>query len=337
MKALVYTGPETIEYADVPKPEITDHEVLMKIKSVGICGTDLHIYKGKMNLPTPLVMGHEFSGIVESVGRAVTNLKVGDRVVGEHVVPCRVCHYCLIGKPNLCPNAKVIGLHRAGALAEYLAIPADLVYAIPPSLGFDEAALIEPLTIALYAIRESGLLLDKNVAVIGQGPIGLLLDQAVKSAGGNVIGIETQAHRLAFAADKKWIDVAIDASGGNVAAQIEKQFPGGVDVAIEAVGRESTAQMALDIAARSGRVLLLGVFEDPSKLDLMSIVKKELHVHGSWTCAFSFPEAIDLVTKGKIDLTSLITHRYSAADGAQAFREALEYSDGRVKTVINFA
>jgi len=336
VKALVYKGPENIEYADLPRPDIKDDEVLMRIKTVGICGTDLHIYKGKMEVTTPLVMGHEFSGVVEEIGAAVKNLKKGDRVVGEHVVPCRVCHYCLIGKPNLCPNAKVIGLHRAGALAEYLAIPANLVYVIPDELGFDEAALIEPLTIALYAIRESGLLLDKNVAVIGQGPIGLLLDQAVKSAGGNVTGIETQAHRLAFAKDKKWIDSAIDASSQDVPAAIEKLFPGGVDVAIEAVGRQTTAQTALDIAMRAGRVLLLGVFEEPSKLDLMSIVKKELHVHGSWTCAFSFPEAIDLVAKGKIDLKSLITHRYEAKDGAQAFRDSIGYLDNRIKTVIDF-
>jgi L-iditol 2-dehydrogenase len=336
MKALLYKGPETIEYADVPKPGVRDDEVLMKIRSVGICGTDLHIYAGKMNVPTPLIMGHEFSGTVESVGKSVANVKAGDRVVGEHVVPCRTCHYCLIGKPNLCPNAKVIGLDRPGALAEYLAIPADMVYKIPDELDFDEAALIEPLTIALYAIREAGLLLDKDVAVIGQGPIGLLLDQAVKTAGGNVIGIETQAHRLVFAKEKKWIDNGIDASKDDVVKRIHELCPGGVDVSIEAVGRESTAQMALDIAMRAGRVLLLGVFEQPSKLDLMSIVKKELHVHGSWTCAFSFPDALDLVAKGKIDLKSLITHRYAAKDGAQAFKDCRGYADNRIKTVINF-
>ncbi len=336
MKALLYTAPKIIEYIDVPKPEILDDEVLMKIKSVGICGTDLHIYSGNMHLPTPLIMGHEFSGIIESVGKAVRHLNIGARVVGEHVVPCRKCHYCLIGKPNLCPNAKIIGLDRPGALAEYLAIPADLVYKIPPELDFDEAALIEPLTIALYAIREAGLFLDKNVAVIGQGPIGLLLDQAVKSAGGNVVGIESQAHRLAFAKNKKWIDYALNAKEENTINRIESLFPGGVDVSIEAVGLESTAQMALDITARAGRVLLLGVFEEPSKLDLMKIVKKELHVHGSWTCAFSFPEALDLVSKGKIDLKSLITHRYSARDGAQAFKDSSEYVEDRVKTIINF-
>jgi len=336
MKALIYTGPKKIEYVNIPKPEIKDDEVLIKIKSVGICGTDLHIYSGNMNLPTPLVMGHEFSGIIEEIGKSVKHLKIGDRVVGEHVISCHKCHYCLIGKPNLCPSAKIIGLHRAGALAEYLAIPANLVYIIPPEIDLEEAALIEPLTITLYAIREAGQLLDKNVAIIGQGPIGLLLDQSVKSAGGNVIGIESQAHRLSFAVDKKWVDYSIDASKENVKEKIEKLFPGGVDVAIEAVGREATAQMALDITARSGRVLLLGVFEEPAKIDLMTLIKKELTVHGSWTCAFSFPEALELVSKGKIDLKRLISHRYEAKNGKQAFEDCFNYVGNRVKTVINF-
>ena len=336
MKALIYKGPKTLEYVDVPKPAINSDQVLMKIKSVGICGTDLHIYNGGMNLPTPLIMGHEFSGVVESVGSEVKNLKVGDRVVGEHVVPCRKCRYCLEGKPNLCLNAKVIGLDLPGALAEYMAIPAELVYKIPDELAFDEAALIEPLTIALYAVRNAGSLLDLNVGIIGQGPIGLLLDQVVRTIGGNVVAIEAQAHRLKFAKDKDWVDFGIDSQKQNVIETIEKQYPGGVDVVFEAVGREATAEMALDIVARAGQVFLLGVFEELSRLNLMRIVKKELHVHGSWTCAFSFPEAINLVSEGKINLKDLITHRYKAADGAKAFSEASQYTENRIKTVIEF-
>jgi len=337
MKALVYKKPKTLIYTDVPKPKIKAHEVLLKIKSVGICGTDLHIYSGGMNLPTPLIMGHEFSGLIETVGNKVTHLKPGDRVVGEHVISCHKCYYCLKGKPNLCLNARVIGLHRPGALAEYLAIPAELVYKIPPSINFDEATLIEPLTIALYAIREANQLLDKNVAVIGQGPIGLLLDQTLKAAGANVIGIDIQEPRLQFAKKKKWIDYAINSKKENVIKKIEKITQTiGTDLTFEVVGREITAQMALDITSRDGDIFLLGVFEEPSKLDLMKIVKKELNIHGSWTCAFSFPEALDLVAKGKIDLTNLITHRYTAKDGAKAFEEAFSYSEKRIKTIINF-
>jgi len=336
MKALIYTKPKTLIYADFPKPKIKDNELLIKIKSVGICGTDLHIYNGGMDLPTPLIMGHEFSGAVEKIGKKVNGFKSGDRVVGEHVIPCRRCYYCLKGKPNLCPQAKVIGLDRPGGLAEYLAIPADLVYKIPQKISFEEATLIEPLTIALYAIKEAGQLLDKNVAVIGQGPIGLLLDQTLKAGGANVVGLDVQEHRLRFAKKKNWVDAIINSSRQNVVKQIEKFAPGGVDLTFEAVGREVTAQIALDITARDGHVFLLGVFEEPSQLDLMKIVKKELNVHGSWTCAFSFPEAIDLVAKDKINLKNLITHRYAFKDGAKAFKDAASYSEKRIKTIINF-
>ena len=336
MKALIYKGPKTLEYADVPKPSIKSDEVLLKIKSVGICGTDLHIYNGGMDLPTPLIMGHEFSGVIEDVGDDVRNFKAGDRVVGEHVVPCRKCHYCLEGKPNLCINAKVIGLDLAGALAEYMTIPSDLVYKIPDELSFGEAALIEPLSIAIYATKEAGRLLDKNVAVIGQGPIGLLLDQVVKAAGGNVIGIDAQEHRLKFAEGKKWLDHAIDPQKEKPVEAAARYFPDGADISFEAVGREATAQMALDIASRSGHIFLLGVFEELSKLNLMKVVKKELTVHGSWTCAFSFPEAIELTAKGRVDLKSLITHRYKAEDGVRAFKEASEYTENRIKTLIDF-
>lgn len=334
MKALIYKGPKTLEYGEVPKPEIGKDDVLLKIKNIGICGTDLHIYNGGMNTPIPLVMGHEFSGTVEAIGENVSNLKIGDRVVGEHVVTCKKCKYCLEGNPNLCFNAKVIGLDMFGALAEYMAIPKDLVYKIPDNIPFDEAALLEPLTIALYATKEAGNLLDKNVAIIGQGPIGLLLDQVVKNAGGNVIGIETQESRLNFAKEKGWIDLGINSKNENVNEVINKQYPYGVDIVFEVVGAEITAEMALDIASKEGHVFLLGVFEKLAKLDLMKIVKKELHVHGSWTCAFSFPEAIDLVSKGKIDLKSLITHRYKLEDGSKAFTDSSEYKENRIKTVI---
>jgi L-iditol 2-dehydrogenase len=334
MKALVYTAPKTLEYRDAPKPEIGIDEVLLKIKNIGICGTDLHIYNGGMNTPIPLIMGHEFSGIIEEVGSNVSDFKIGDRVVGEHVIPCKKCKYCLEGKPNLCSNAKVIGLDFPGALAEYVAIPKNLVYKIPDTIPFDEAALIEPLTIALYATKEAGNLLDKNVAIIGQGPIGLLLDQVVKTAGGNVIGIETQESRLNFAKGKGWIDTAINAKTENVSEVIAAKYPYGIDIVFEVVGAEVTAEMALDIASKEGHVFLLGVFEKLAKLDLMKIVKKELHVHGSWTCAFSFPEAIDLVSKGKIDLKSLISHHFKLGDGAKAFLDSSEYKENRIKTVI---
>ncbi len=336
MKALVFHGKEKISYENAPKPKIGTQEVLMKIKSVGICGTDLHIYKGGMKVPRNAIIGHEFSGIVAAVGKNVTNVRVGEHVVGEHVVTCDKCFYCLTGKPELCAKAEVIGLHRPGALAEYLAIPADLVYRFPKTISFDEAALIEPLSIAVYAVKEAGFLLNKRAAVVGQGPIGLLVDQILSAAGALVTGIDVRDNTLAFAKKKGWIRHVIDAKKDNVEKRVREITPDKYDIVYEVVGTEATAETSFEIARRNGSVYLLGVFSSPARINMMNIVKKELRVFGSWTCANTFPEAIELVAREKVDLKSLITHRFKAQDGAQAFIDASSYTENRIKTIINF-
>jgi len=336
MKSIEYISPDNLKYSNITKPKIKADEVLLKIKSVGICGTDLHIYHGGMDLPTPLIMGHEFSGIIAELGSQVKNLKIGERVVGEHIISCGACHYCSIGKPNLCGNSKVIGLHVPGALAGYLAIPANLVYKIPASLSFDEAALIEPLSIAYYAVLKAGFLLGKKVAVIGQGPIGLLVDQILKNSGAYVIGVDIFEPRLEFAKKKGWVDKIINSKKHSVVNEIKKLIPEGVDICFEVVGQENTMELALEITRRAGDVFILGVFESLSKINLMHIVKKELNVHGSWTCAFSFPPVIELLADKKIDLKSLITHRYPASRGIKAFEDAASYNGKRIKSIINF-
>ncbi len=332
MKAAQYLGPKKIVLKNVPKPKIKSDEILMQTKSVGICGTDLHIYKGGMKVPIPLIQGHEFSGVVAAVGSQVKDLKVGDRITAEHVIPCGKCNYCMQGKPNLCNKAKVIGLHRPGALAEYVAMPANLAYQIPAKLSFEQGALVEPLSIALYAIQGTCQLLGKKVAVVGQGPIGILLDQLLKATGAYVVGIDVLEPRLKFVKAKGWADQVVNGKNSKALAKIKDSM----DISFEVVGKEITAQTCINITRRDGQISLLGVFEEPARLNLMSVVKKELHLHGSWTCAFSFLQAIDLAVQGKVDLKSLITHRYTIDEVAKAFKEANSYSDKRIKTVINF-
>jgi len=336
MKALLFNGKEKIVFGTSQKPKIGNHDILMKIKAVGLCGTDLHIYRGGLAVPKKSVIGHEFSGIVAEIGREVHNVKVGDHVVGEHVVTCGKCSYCKVGKPNLCAKAQVIGLQRPGALAEFLSIPANLVYKIPNNIPFTVAALVEPLSIALYAVREAGFLLNKRVAVVGQGPIGLLVDQVLKSAGALVTGIDIRDSALAFAKKKGWVRHTIRPSKDNPEECVKKITPEGYDVVFEVVGLESTTELALEIARRHAKVYLLGVFSAPSKINLMNIVKKELQVFGSWTCANVFPEAIELLARNEVDLKSLITNVYQAKDGAQAFKDASSYQGNRIKSVITF-
>lgn len=334
MKALVYRGKGKLQFENVPKPKVGVDEILLKIRAVGICGTDLHIYHGGMDVKPGTIIGHEFSGEVAAVGKHVKGWRVGEHAVAEHNVSCKKCDFCLKGKYNLCLKRSVIGLHRPGSLAEYLAIPADLVYKIPRSMPYDVAALIEPLTIGLYAAAASGFLLEKRVAVIGQGPIGILLDQVMKAAGAHVIGIDVQPHRLAFAKKKGWIDVALNSKSRTFQQQFDKLAPLGVDVTFEAVGRAEAVDLGLDITRQDGVIHVLGVFEGPASLNIMKLVKKELVLNGSWTCAFSFPAAIEMVHEGKVDLKSLITHRYAFKDALRAFEDSAAYKGNRIKTVI---
>jgi len=334
MKAAEYQGKNIITVVEVPKPVISPDEVLLKIHSVGICGTDLHIYAGGTGVKPGTIIGHEFSGEIVEVGASVTRFSIGQRVVAEHVVTCQQCFYCLRGQPQLCLQAQVIGMDRPGALAEFVAVPERLVYAIPDSISYDQAALIEPLTIAVYASAQARALAGQKVAVVGQGPIGMLLDQVLRVSGAQVIGIDTQVPRLDFVKKHGWAHNVLNSSHPDFPAQLTALTNVGVDSAFEVVGKEVTAELCIDIARRDGDIFLLGVFEHTAKLDLMKVVKKELNIFGSWTCAFSFPPAIALVAEGKVDLQSLITHRYTIDNVAQAFAEASIYSDNRVKTII---
>ncbi len=335
MKALTLKN-GTITYQTVPKPRLKKGEVLIRVKATGICGTDLHIYRGGRQVHTDII-GHEFSGVIEAVSPGVKHVKVGNHVVGEHVLSCKQCRFCRDGQPTLCPDTVSIGHHRPGAFAEYIALPAELAFRIPRSVSFTAAAMIEPLTIALYAVRQvSDDLIGKKVAVIGQGPIGLLLDQVLKLGGAEVTGIDIQDFRLNFAAEHGWVDHTINPKKEKVFQRTHQLAQHGFDMIFEAVGNQASAQLSIDLARPDADIYLLGVFEEKSTIDLMQVVEKELNIYGSWRCAYSFPDAIKLVAKNKIDVASLVTHEYDAADGAQALADAAKYKGQRVKTVIQW-
>lgn len=335
MKALQYFGKNDLRFVDLPEPQIADDEILLKVKKVGICGTDLHIYNGGMNVPTPLVMGHEFVGDIVKVGAKVSHLKIGQRAVAEHVIGCGECIYCLQGKKNLCIKPTVIGLHRPGALAEYLSIPANLVYELPNELSYDEGVLVEPLSIAVYAVRKAGINVGDTVAVVGQGPIGLLVDYVAKNGGATVYGFDKHDNRLSYAKQNGYINEGINIATENFKDIFRTQTThDGANVVFEAVGSDSSAELAIELARSGGQVVILGVFEHDVTINMMNIVKKELHVHGSWTCIFSIDQTISLLQSKHIQAASLITHRYPFADAIKAFSEASTDRGGRIKSII---
>jgi len=337
MKAFQFFGKNDLRLVDLPEPEIGDTDVLLHIKKVGICGTDLHIYTGGMPVQTPLVLGHEFVGDVAKIGKDVTKVKVGDRAVAEHVIGCGKCTYCNEGKRNLCKNPTVLGLHRQGALAEYLVVPENLIYRLPEELSYDDGVLVEPLSIAVYAVRKANVKVGDTVAVIGQGPIGLFVNQVAKTAGAEVYGFDKHENRIQFATDHQYIRKGFNVTQPDYIPNFQSMLSSdGADVVFEAVGSDQSAEMAFELAREAGKVLILGVFEHNVQVNMMQIVKKELTVQGSWTCVFSFGPTISLLRSKEIDTNKLITHRYPFSETKKAFDEALTDKGNRIKTVIEF-
>ncbi len=337
MKALQFFGKKDLRFVEIPEPEIKANEVLMRVKKVGICGTDLHIYNGGMSVPTPLVLGHEFVGDLVKVGEQVTNVSVGDRAVAEHVVGCEKCTYCIQGKRNLCKNPTVIGIHRPGALAEYVVLPAELVYKLPDELSYDEGVLVEPVSIAVYAVRKTYVDVGDRVAVVGQGPVGLLVDYVAKASGGIVFGFDKHDNRLGYAKDHNYVYKAFNIGEERYKEQFRNDAPEGADIVFEVVGSDSSAELALELAKPGGRVTILGVFEHDVMINMMQIVKKELKVRGSWTCIFSFEQTMLFMKSQKLDTNQLITHRYSFEDAVKAFDESLTDKSNRIKSIIEFS
>lgn len=336
MKALQYFGKNDLRFVEIPKLEIQENEILLKVKKVGICGTDLHIYNGGMQVTTPLVLGHEFVGNVVQVGSQVTNVKVGDRAVAEHVIGCGKCRYCLQGKRNLCKTPTVIGLHRQGALAEYIAVPSDLVFKLPDELSFDEGVLVEPLSIAVYAVRKAGVTVGDEVAVVGQGPIGLLVDFVAKASGGMVFGFDRHDNRLSYAKEQKYIYQGFNAAESDYVEKFTQYVTDGTDVVFEAVGSDTSIQLAIELAKPGGKVVVLGVFVHDVMVNMMHIVRKELQLYGSWTCTFSFEETMLLMKAQRLNTDKFITHRYKFTEAIKAFEDSVNDKSHRIKSIIEF-
>lgn len=337
MKAVILRGPLDLAIEEIPPPHIGPNDVLLKMKAVGICGTDIHIYKGALKTPVPIILGHEFVGKIVKVGEKVPNLKVGDKAVADHILGCNKCVYCKESKVNLCQNAKALGININGALSEYISIPHHLVYSLPSHLSYDDGVLVEPLSIAWYATKQSNMEKGDTIAVIGQGPIGLLIDIIAQQKGAKVCGLDIDNSRLSHALNNKYADQVINTKKEKVVEKFQKIYQkDGADKVFEVVGIEATASLALQVCQKGGKVIVLGVFHGKTPLDMMDIVKKELTIQGSWTCRDAFGPTIDLLARRKLKIDGFITNRYPFTKAKEAFDDTLKYPKDRIKTIIEF-
>jgi L-iditol 2-dehydrogenase len=332
MKGLVKTakGAGNIEVRDVPLPSITkDDEVMIKISAAGVCGTDMHIYHDQFPYWPPVVMGHEFSGVVTECGAAVKNFKPGDRVVGEpHTHFCGHCYLCRAGHIELCAEKRSPGWGMNGAFTDYLVMPELFLHHIPDSLSDDIAALTEPTAIVVTAVLERGAVsVGDTVAVIGAGPVALLSVVAARMAGAKKIFITgTNADEaMRFPAAKKLgADVIINAEKEDAAAYIMRETGGiGVDICVEASGAGPGINTAIAVTKKCGRLVLLGLpGTEKTAVAWGELVKKSLEIHSSFSSSVSsWEKALSLLAMTKSDMSAMISHRTSIDHWQEVFQD----------------
>lgn len=341
MKAAVLQRPHVMTMEERPRPEPGQNEVLVGVGKVGVCGSDVHYYThgriGPFVVESPLILGHEMAGTIAAVGPGVTNRSVGQRVAVEPGVPDRVCEFCRTGRYNLCPNVQFMATPPVnGAFAEYVVMPADFVYPLPDHVSLEEGAMIEPLSVAVYAVHRSRLKEGEDVAIVGAGPIGLMTLQAARAGGAGAITIiDLDTRRLSLASSMGATNV-VDASREDVAERLNQLTGGrGVDVVFEAAGSPKTAAMAVHLARRGGRVTMIGLPpEDNFPYPLVEAMAKEVDIITVFRYANVYPSAIALVAQGRIDVKSMITHRFSLEEAERALQISDRREDNVVKALV---
>ena len=342
MKALLLSEYSKLEVADLPMPVAGPGEVLVQVAACGICGSDVHGYDGSSGrrIP-PLVMGHEAAGVVAAVGEGVSGFAAGDRVTFDSTVYCGDCRYCQRGDVNLCDNRQVVGVstpdfRRAGAFAEYVVVPERICYHLPEGLSFAEAAMLEAVAVALHGVAVSDLKGGETALVIGAGMIGLLTLQAAKATGcSRVLVTDVDATRLQLAKDCGADDTILASGAAMVEQVLGLTFGVGVDVVLEAVGRDETVSAAVDAVRKGGTVTLIGNITPTVTLPLQKVVSRQIRMQGSCASSGEYPQAMELIANGQIRVTSLITAIAPLTDGASWFERLHSREPNLMKIVID--
>ena len=322
-------------------PTYDDHEVLVRVKAVGICGSDVHGMTGETGrrIP-PIVMGHEASGVVEKAGGAVQGYAPGDRVTFDSTIYCNRCRYCLSGKPNLCSDRMVLGVscdeyRRDGAMADYVVIPQHTLCRLPEGLSFQKAAMVEPVSIAVHAVERADIRLGDYVVVIGCGIIGLLTLQAARLAGaGKVIAVDLVDYKLERARELGATDT-VNPKGRDAVEAIRALTGGeGADASLEAVGFPPTVDLAIRCLRKGGRTVIIGNLTPEVPMPLQVVVQRELDVRGTVASAGEYPACLELIAAGRIDVDSLLSRTAPLAEAPHWFHVLHEAKEPLFKVVL---
>ena len=326
MKALTLTEYNQFEYGDAPEPETGPGEVLIRVQACGICGSDVHGMDGSSGrrIP-PIIMGHEASGIIESIGENVNGWSPGDRVTFDSTIYCGDCPNCRDGQVNLCENRQVMGVscgeyRRHGAYAELVTVPAHILYRIPEGMSFEEAAFAEPISVALHAVNRVPIQQGDTAVVVGAGLIGLLVVQALKRAGcERIIAADLVQSRLDLALELGATDIFLSNEVDVPAEVLKLTGDKGADVAMEVVGLGKTLGIAIDCVRTGGSVGCVGNIEQMSEFSLQKVVTREITLYGSCASAGEYADAMEGLADGSIRVKPLTSGVVNLSDGAEWF------------------
>lgn len=341
MKALVLEAYNKLVYKEMPSPEIGKNEVLIEVKACGICGSDVHGMDGSSGRRhPPLIMGHEAAGVIVKIGDKVQGFSKGERVTFDSTIYCGECYYCRQGLINLCDNRRVLGVapkeyRQHGAFAEYVAVPAHILYRLPEGLSFEQAAMVEPVSIAFHAVALTSITLNDTAVVVGAGMVGIFVIQALRAAGcGKIIAIDLEKNKLDLAL-KLGADYVLQAGQVDVAEEVRKLTDGrGANIALEVVGNTAAINTAISSLRKGGALTIVGNIAATVEFPLQEVVTRQISINGSCSSCGEYPACLDMIARGSINVDALISSIAPLSEGAQWFERLYNQEQGLMKVIL---
>ena len=343
MKAIALTDIRKMELVDKPQPEIkNDNEVLLKIDVVGVCGSDVHYYLtgriGSQVVEYPFVVGHECSATVADIGKSVTRVKVGDLVAVDPAMVCHNCDQCKSGRENTCRNLRFLGCpgQAEGCLCEYIVMPEDSLFPVDrDKVSPEQAAIAEPLSIGVYAVKQANLEMSDNIAILGSGPIGLSVLLARKAQGNGGIYVTDKIDTRIDSAKSAGAILGVNPDKCDVVKEILSAEPMGMNAAFECAGQQETIDQAVELLKPGGKLMLIGIPEtDRISFQIDKIRRKEITIINVRRQNGCVQPALDIIAEKKVDVDFMVTHRFSLEETQQAFELVANYHDGVIKAMI---
>lgn len=341
MKALVLKEYKNLSYEDVPEPDYGFDDLFVRVKACAICGSDVQGIDGSTGRrKPPIIMGHEAAGVVEAVGKGVKGFKVGDRITFDSTIFCGECFFCRKGQINLCDNRRVLGVscdeyHQNGAFAEYVTIPYRIAHHVPDGVSFEQAAMVEPVSIALHAVSLCPISPNDTALVVGTGMIGLFIIQILRIIGcGQIIAVDIDPNKFELAR-KLGATSCLESDRDDLLERIFHLTNGrGADVGFEVVGITPTVQTAVQGVRKGGSLVLVGNLKPQVDLPLQSVVTRQLSVYGSCASSGEYPTCLDLIESGKVNVNALISASAPLKDGASWFERLYNKEPGLMKVIL---